>query len=289
MDDLQELRRYHDALPGAAPESIGAARSRLAGHMGGSRRPRARRIRPVWGLSLAGPAATRRRRTGAAAISALSVCLAVTVTWLAVPQPGQRDGVTLAVPTGAAPTEPSVVAKAEPSGAGFKKLKKKYPPVGKIASMPEIPIWMWLGRPSTADAKDVVLCNAWDSLGATCAGFPPLNAKEFARMQGSTWGIRDTKQVRALHPDATSEQLRRLIDEQERVNALGRIFFGIARAEVHGIMAVTTDGRKITGSVARSVGAGYGVWAVKLPSDITTAALIVTDASGKTLQRIRRG
>lgn len=57
MEELQELRRYHDALPGAAPESIGAARSRLAGHMRGSRRPRTRRIRPVWGLSLAGAAA----------------------------------------------------------------------------------------------------------------------------------------------------------------------------------------------------------------------------------------
>ncbi|MFI7643324.1 CU044_5270 family protein [Nonomuraea sp. NPDC049400] len=53
MEELQELRRYHDALPGAGSESIGAARSRLAGHMRGSRRPRARRIRPVWGLSLA--------------------------------------------------------------------------------------------------------------------------------------------------------------------------------------------------------------------------------------------
>ncbi|MFI6888155.1 hypothetical protein [Streptosporangium canum] len=238
----------------------------------------------------AGRAIRRRRRVGAAAISALSVCLAVTVTWLALPQLGQRDGVAVAVPTGAVPTGPSAAAKTEPSGAGFKKLKKKYPPVGKIASMPEIPIWMWLGRRSTAGAEGVVLCNAWDSLGATCAGFPPLNAKEFARRQGGAASdILDAKQVRALHPDATAEQLRRLIGEQERVNALGKIFFGIARAEVHGIMAVTTDGRKITGSVARSVGAGFGVWAVKFPSDVTTAALVFTDANGKTLQRIRHG
>ncbi|GAA3507683.1 hypothetical protein FHR32_004307 [Streptosporangium album] len=237
----------------------------------------------------AGRAIRRRRRVGAAAISALSVCLAVTVTWLGLPQLGQRDGVAVAVPTGAAPTGPSAAAKTEPSGAGFKKLKEKYPPVGKIASMPEIPIWMWLGRRSTAGAEGVVLCNAWDSLGATCAGFPPLNAKEFARTQGATLGILDAKQVRALYPDATAEQLRRLIGEQERVNALGKIFFGIARAEVHGIMAVTTDGRKITGSVARSVGAGFGVWAVKFPSDVTTAALVFTDANGKTLQRIRHG
>ncbi|WP_285780581.1 hypothetical protein [Microtetraspora sp. NBRC 13810] len=178
------------------------------------------------------------------------------------------------------------MAKTEPSGAGFKKLKKKYPPIGKIASIPEIPIWMWLGRQSTAGAEGVVLCDAWDSRGATCAGFPPLNAKEFARSQGFTSGILDAKQVRALHPDATAEQLRRLIDEQERVNALGKIFFGIARAEVHGITAVTTDGREITGSVVRSVGAGLGVWAVKFPSDVTTAALVFTGANGKTLQRI---
>ncbi|ACZ88440.1 hypothetical protein [Streptosporangium roseum] len=237
----------------------------------------------------AGRAIRRRRRVGAAAISALSVCLAATVTWLALPQPGQRDGVAVAVPTGAVPTGASAVAETEPSGAGFKKLKEKYPPVGKIASMPEIPIWMWLGRRSTAGPEGVVLCNAWISNGATCAGFPPLNAKEFARTQGSTSGILDAKQVRALHPDATAEQLRRLIDEQERVNALGKIFFGIARTEVHGIMAVTMDGRKITGSVARSVGAGFGVWAVKFPSDVTTAALVFTDANGKTLQRIRHG
>ncbi|MDR8413137.1 hypothetical protein MTP10_30945 [Nonomuraea sp. 3-1Str] len=67
MDELQELRRYHDALPGAAPESIGAARSRLAGHIHGNWRPRARRIRPVWGLSL----------TGAAAAALLAVAMTV--------------------------------------------------------------------------------------------------------------------------------------------------------------------------------------------------------------------
>ncbi|GAA0937718.1 hypothetical protein [Nonomuraea longicatena] len=57
MEELQELRRYHDTLPEAAPESVGAARSRLAGHMRTSRSPRLRRIRPMWGLSLAGAAA----------------------------------------------------------------------------------------------------------------------------------------------------------------------------------------------------------------------------------------
>jgi hypothetical protein len=95
--------------------------------------------------------------------------------------------------------------------------------------------------------------------------------------------------MRALHPDATPKQLRKMIDTQKRANALGKSFFGIARVEVHGIMAVTTDGREVPGRVARSVGAGLGVWAVKLPSDVTTATLVVTDANGKTLQRIRGG
>jgi len=177
------------------------------------------------------------------------------------------------------------VATAEPSDPGFKKLKKKYPPVGRIASMPEIPIWMWLGQ-AGPDAR--VLCAVWAANGG-CAGFPPLTAKEFARTQGRTAENLDAKQVRALHPEADAEQLRRLIAQQKRVNALPKISFGIARTEVHRITAVTTDGREIPGRVARGVGAGLGVWAVKLPSDVTTATLVVTDANGKTLQRIRGG
>ncbi|WP_327102130.1 SigE family RNA polymerase sigma factor [Nonomuraea glycinis] len=66
----------------------------------------------------------------------------------------------------------------------------------------------------------------------------------------------DAKQVRALHPEADAEQLRRLIAQQKRVNALPKISFGIARTEVHRITAVTTDGREILGGVARGVGAG---------------------------------
>ena len=56
MEELHELRRYHDATPEPAPETIGAARSRLGAHMRGGRRPRARRIRPIWALTLAGAA-----------------------------------------------------------------------------------------------------------------------------------------------------------------------------------------------------------------------------------------
>ncbi|GAA3649063.1 hypothetical protein GCM10022224_009790 [Nonomuraea antimicrobica] len=242
---------------------------------------------------VSGGAIRRRRRAGAAA-SALAACTAVMVTWLVLPQSGQRDGVAVAVPTGTpvtstTPSGPSAEAAAEPTDAGFEKLKKKYPPLGKIASMPEIPIWMWLGRWSAASSEGPVLCSARDGGGATCAGFPPLGAKEFARTQGRTTGPLNEQQVRALHPDATARQLRELIEEQQRQNTLGRIFFGIARTEVHGITAVTTDGREVPASIARDAGAGLGVWAVRLPVGVTTESLIVTDAGGKTLQRIRGG
>jgi hypothetical protein len=234
----------------------------------------------------AGRATRRRRRAGAAAVSALSVCLAVTVTWLALLQPGQRERIAVAVSTGAAPTGASAAVTSEPTDAGFEKLKKKYPPVGRIASIPEVPIWMWLGQ---VGSKGPVLCSAWASNGGTCASFPPLTAKEFARTQGRSGDVLSAKQVRALHPEATAEHLRKMIDTQKRANALGKFLFGIARAEVHGIMAVTTDGREVPGRVARSVGPELGVWAVKIPSGATTAALVFTDANGKTLQQIRGG
>ncbi|WP_248961210.1 hypothetical protein [Sphaerisporangium perillae] len=238
---------------------------------------------------VAGHAIRRRHRITVVAVSALSACLAVTVTWLGLPQPGQRDGVTAAVPTVAAPTGPSAVATAEPSSARFKSMKKKYPPVGRIASIPEIPIWMWLGRSATG-RTGLVLCDSLDSDGGvTCAGFPPLTAKEFARTQGATNDILNAEQMRAFYPDATEKELRRLIQEQARRNYPEKIFFGIARDEVHGMTAVTPDGRKVSGSVARGVGAGLGVWAVKYPPGVTAATLVFTDANGKTLQRIRGG
>lgn len=238
------------------------------------------------GRAIAAGHATRRRRRVGAAVSALSVCLAVTVTWLGLPQLGQRGEIAVAVPTGAASMRAPAAPTAEPSNARFRKMKKKYPPVGRIVSMPEIPIWMWLGRPVTG-RKSLVLCYAAKTDGAGCAGFLPLTAKEFARGQGWTFGILDAKQLRALHPEADAEQLRRMLDQQTRVNALPKMAFGIARTEVHEITAIATDGREIPGIVARSVGAGLGVWAVRFPSDVTTATLVFTDANGKTLQRIR--
>ncbi|MEV0616582.1 hypothetical protein AB0I81_24920 [Nonomuraea sp. NPDC050404] len=86
MEELQELRRYHDAVPEPAPESIDAARSRLGAHMRGSRRPRIRRIRPMWALTVAGA-------------SAAAVLVAVTVV------PGAGSGPRTPEPRPPATTE----------------------------------------------------------------------------------------------------------------------------------------------------------------------------------------
>ncbi|MDL4773886.1 CU044_5270 family protein [Actinomadura xylanilytica] len=56
MDELQRLRKRHDALPDPTEETIADARSRLKDHM---RRPvpgKKRTWHPAWGLSLAGAA-----------------------------------------------------------------------------------------------------------------------------------------------------------------------------------------------------------------------------------------
>ncbi|MBN6053558.1 CU044_5270 family protein, partial [Nonomuraea sp. RK-328] len=63
MDELRQLRDRHDAMPAPAAEVVSEARSRLAAHMRESRPRRparfsaVRRVRPVWGLGLAGAAA----------------------------------------------------------------------------------------------------------------------------------------------------------------------------------------------------------------------------------------
>ncbi|GAA2111565.1 CU044_5270 family protein [Actinomadura alba] len=57
MDDLQQVRDRHDALPDPAPETITQARARLTAHM--RQVPsRKRSWRPAWRLGLAGAAAT---------------------------------------------------------------------------------------------------------------------------------------------------------------------------------------------------------------------------------------
>ncbi|WP_026403796.1 CU044_5270 family protein [Actinomadura rifamycini] len=62
MDEMKLLHDRYTALPGPGPRAGAEARARLEDHMRSdrthrTRRPRARRVRPVWGLSLAAGAA----------------------------------------------------------------------------------------------------------------------------------------------------------------------------------------------------------------------------------------
>lgn len=73
MDEMQLLHDRYTALPGPGPRAGAEARARLEDHMRGggtnrTRRARARRVRPVWGLSLVAAGA-------AAAIGAATVAL----------------------------------------------------------------------------------------------------------------------------------------------------------------------------------------------------------------------
>ncbi|MEV4092129.1 hypothetical protein [Streptosporangium saharense] len=201
----------------------------------------------------AGRAARGHRRTALGAVSALSV-LAVATVWLALPRPGAVSApaasASVSASVGATPT----ATPAEPSGAWFTRMKKKYPPVGRVAFVPDVPAWTWLG---TAGKKPVLCTTSGDPDGVTCAGFPPLSAGEFARTQST--------------------------------QPLRRISLGIAGDEVRGVTATTPDGRRIPGTVARGVGAGLGVWAVKYPPGVRKATLAFTDANGKTLRRFQGG
>ncbi|MFD0883070.1 hypothetical protein ACFQ08_00610 [Streptosporangium algeriense] len=236
----------------------------------------------------AGRAIRRRRRMAAGAVSALSVLAVTTTTWLVLPQTGQRDGIIVSTPTIATPTATTpTAAPAQPSGARFKRMKKKYPPIEDITFVPEASVWMWLSWGPDPGGKRPILCGTFGGPdGVSCAGFPPLSGKEFARTQVAAAGPLSAKQVRALNPDATTAQLRELIQEQKRTNTLGKAFFGVARNEVHRLTAVAPDGNRVSGAVVRNAGAGLGVWAVKYPPGFTTATLTFTDANGKTLQRL---
>ncbi|GAA1579559.1 CU044_5270 family protein [Actinomadura kijaniata] len=59
MNDLRPLRDYHDAQPDPAPHDVARMRARLAAHTNAQAAPRGarRRVRPVWGLALAGAVA----------------------------------------------------------------------------------------------------------------------------------------------------------------------------------------------------------------------------------------
>ncbi|MFI6923903.1 hypothetical protein ACIBIZ_28470 [Nonomuraea spiralis] len=192
----------------------------------------------------AGRAMRRRHRAAVAGITAAGTVAAVVAAWTVGPWPGQRDAVAVAVPAA-----PSATATPRPTYKGFAELKKKYPPKGKIASVP--PLVMWL---SDGPRKNgLFLCESGPN-GSSCSAFPPLAANEFARRQG-------------------------------RLHGKG-VWFGISKDVVHGMTAVTKDGKKFPGNLARSVGAGLGVWAVEYPSGADVRKLVFIGAKGEVLQRI---
>ncbi|GGT29807.1 hypothetical protein ACFFV7_25560 [Nonomuraea spiralis] len=196
----------------------------------------------------AGRAMRRRRRAAVAAITAAGTVAAVVAAWTVGPWPGQRDAV--AVPAAPAATaKPSATATPRPTYKGFAELKKKYPPKGKIASVP--PLVMWLS--DAPRKKGPVLCESGPN-GSSCSGFPPLAADEFARRQGRLRGV--------------------------------DVWLGVSKDVVHGMTAVTKDGRKLPGNLTRGVGAGLGVWAVEYPSGADVRKLVFTGAKGEVLQRI---
>ncbi|GAA2672222.1 hypothetical protein GCM10010412_052150 [Nonomuraea recticatena] len=200
--------------------------------------------------AMAAGRAVRRRRRAAVAGATASVAVAATVAAVLAdgtvhPWPRQ-DGVAVAVPATPSATL-TVTATPRPTYKGFAELKKEYPPKGKVASVP--PLLMWV---SDAPRKnELFLCESGPN-GSSCSGFPPLAAKEFARRQGKL----------------------RLVP----------VWFGVAKDDVHGVTAVTRDGRKVPGTLRRGVGPGLGLWAVEYPPDVRS--LVFTGAKGQTLQRI---
>ncbi|MFB9526109.1 hypothetical protein [Nonomuraea roseola] len=189
----------------------------------------------------AGRAVRRRHRAAVAGTTAAVAVAAVLAVGTVHPSPRQ-DGVAVAVPA-----TPSVTATPRPTYKGFAELKKKYPPKGKVASVP--PLLMWV---SDAPRKnELFLCESGPN-GSSCTGFPPLAAKEFARRQGKLRGV--------------------------------QVWLGVAKDDVHGVTAVTRDGRRVPGTLTRGVSPGLGLWAVEYPPDVRS--LVFTGAKGGTLQRI---
>jgi hypothetical protein len=235
---------------------------------------------------VAGHATRRRHRVAAVAVSALSACLAVTVAWLGFSQPGQRDGVIVAVPAKppAVPTTSSDPILEKMLKKAVDRMMKEHPPIGRIAFIPEIPIRMWLGKPTPGE-KDLAVCTVQPQ-ETGCSAFSPLLAKEFAREQRRSSRARSETEIRGAHPAATKEEVLRLLQMKKRDVGEG-IAYGIARDLVHGVTMITQDGRKISGSIARGFGAGLGVWIVKYPFGVTAQTLVFTGANGETLQRIQ--
>ncbi|MER6173579.1 hypothetical protein [Streptosporangium sp. NPDC001681] len=195
----------------------------------------------------AGRAVRRRHRAAVAGTTAAVAVAAVLAVGTVHPWPRQ-DGVAVAVPATPSAT-PSVKATPRPTYKGFAELKKKFPPKGKVASVP--PLLMWVS--DAPGKKGLLLCESGPN-GGSCSGFPPLAAKEFARRQGKLRGV--------------------------------HVWFGVAKDDVHGVTAVTRDGRKVPGSLARGVSPGLGLWAVEYPPGAGMRSLVFTGAKGRALQRI---
>jgi len=187
------------------------------------------------------------RRRRRAAIAGITAAVAVAAVVAAgTVGPWSRQRDGVAV---AVPAAPSATATPRPAYRGFAELRKKYPPKGEIAYLP--PLLMWV---SDSPRKNRLLLCASGPTSSTCAGFPPLAADEFARRQGQLYDV--------------------------------GVWFGVAKDDVHGVTAVTKDGRKLRGNLARGVGAGLGLWAVEYPSGAGVRRLVFTGAKGQTLQRI---
>lgn len=198
----------------------------------------------------AGRAARGRRHAAAAVASALGAVAAVVVAWSLIPEPGPGpdDGAVTVVST-----EPSVTATVTVSPGsdrkGFAELMKTHPAKGRIVSVP--PLLMWVS--DGPREGELFLCESGPN-GSSCSGLKPLAAQQSARTVGKLRG----------RP----------------------VWFGIARRSVHGVTAVTGDGRTLPARLTRDAGAGLGLWAVECPPGVEPVKLVVTDAGGRTLQEL---
>ncbi|MGR6918438.1 hypothetical protein ACU635_29685 [[Actinomadura] parvosata] len=66
----------------------------------------------------------------------------------------------------------------------------------------------------------------------------------------------------------------------------GTVWFGLAKDAVHGVTAVTRDGRKLPATLTRRMGAGLGLRAVEYPRGADVRKLVFTGAKGETPQRL---
>lgn len=199
----------------------------------------------------AGRAARRRRRAAVAGFTA-AVAVAAVVAVGTVHPWSRQDGVAVAVPATLSATlsaTPSATVTSRPTYKGFADFKKKHPPKGKVAFVP--PLLMWV---SDAPAEnELFLCESGPN-GEGCTGFRPLAAKEFARTEGKLRGV--------------------------------FVWFGVAKDDVHGVAAVTGDGRRYPGTLTRGVSPGLGLWSVEHPRGADVRTFVFTGAKGETVQRI---